>query len=259
VADVLCILRPPPRSLIVDLGAGDGALTAVAARAGHRVVAVELDPTWVDTLGRQARSWGDVEVVHGDALTVPMPGEPFHVMSAVPYGISTLLVRRLLTDAHGLIRASLVLQRETARRLAGQPRTGRFAATWAPWYRLEVGRRVPVRAFRPVPQAESALLAIAPRAHPLLSPAAFEPYVRFLDTVFAGRGRTIGERLGRRSRAPLATAGIPPDATPSAVAPEAYAALFTAFTADGVHRRAATQRRTNPRAGPRSASASPHS
>jgi hypothetical protein len=59
--------------------------------------------------------------------------------------------------------------------------------------------------------------------------------VRFLDTVFAGRGRTIGERLGRRSRAPLATAGIPPDATPSAVGPEAYAALFTAFTADGLH------------------------
>jgi 23S rRNA (adenine-N6)-dimethyltransferase len=160
-----------------------------------------------------------------------MPGEPFYVISAVPYGIGTPLVRRLLTDAHGLIRASLVLQRETARRLAGRPRTGRFAATWAPWYRLEVGRRVPARAFRPVPRAESALLEVAPRAQPLLSPAASEPYVRFLDTVFAGRGRTIGERFGRRSRAPLATAGIPRDATPSAVAPEAYAALFTAFTA----------------------------
>lgn len=228
-ADVLRALRPPPGSLIVDLGAGDGALTAAAAGAGHRVIAVELDRHWVDTLRRQAGAWGDVEVVHADALAVALPAAPFYVMSCVPYAISTRLVRRLLTNAHGLIAASLVLQRETARRLAGRPRAGRFAATWAPWYRLEVGRCVPARAFRPVPQVESALLAIAPRAQPLLTPAAFEPYVRFLDTVFAGRGRTIGERLGRRSRTPLATAGIPRDATPSAVAPEAYAALFAAL------------------------------
>lgn len=229
VADVLAALHPPPGSLIVDLGAGDGAITAAAARAGHRVIAVELDSHWADTLRRHARGWGEVDVRHADALTVELPTEPFHIVSSAPYGIGTQLVRRVLTDAHGARSAALVLQRETAYRLSGRPRTGRFAATWAPWYTLEIGRHVPARAFRPVPSVESALLKIAPRARPLLSPAAFSEYTRVLDLVFAGRGRTIGARLGPGARSALAAAGIPRTATPSTVPPEDYAALFTAY------------------------------
>lgn len=185
VADVLGTLHPPPGALIVDLGAGAGALTAAAARNGLRVRAVELDPSWVDVLRMRACAVGNVQVVHADALTVALPAEPFHVVSSAPYGVGTRLVRRLLTDAHGLVRASLVLQRETAHRLAGRPRTGRFAATWAPWFKLDVGRPISARAFRPVPQVGSAVLTLAPRRRPLLSPAAFDAYTRFLDGAFS--------------------------------------------------------------------------
>jgi 23S rRNA (adenine-N6)-dimethyltransferase len=229
IAEVLGTLHPPPRSLVVDLGAGSGALTAAAARAGHRVRAVELDAAWSDALRTQASAWGEVDVVRADMLTVELPSTPFFVVSSVPYAIGTRLVRRLLTDAHGLVRASLVLQREAAHRLAGRPRTGRFAATWAPWYDLQVECHVPARAFRPVPSVDSAVLTVAPRTRPLLSPAAFAAYARFLDRVFAGRGRTVRDRLGARGRAGLAQAGVPRDATPSAVPPEAYARLFTAW------------------------------
>jgi 23S rRNA (adenine-N6)-dimethyltransferase len=229
VADVLGTLHPPPGSLVVDLGAGAGALTAPAARRGHRVLAVELDRAWVRVLRSRAPAWGDVTVVHGDARTVPLPPEPLYVVSSVPYGIGTELVRRLLTDAHGLVRAVLVLQLETARRLAGRPRSGRFAATWAPWFELRTGRRVPPSAFGPAPSVESAVLTIEPRDVPLLSPAAFSAYSRFLDRAFAGRGRTLAERLGRGAARALGQAGVPRSATPSAVPPEAYAALFAAM------------------------------
>jgi 23S rRNA (adenine-N6)-dimethyltransferase len=229
VADVIGTLHPPPGSLIVDLGAGAGALTAAAAQNGCRVRAVELDPAWVETLRRQSPRWGNVEVVHANALTAALPSEPFFVMSSVPYGIGTQLVRRLLTNGHGLIRASFILQRETAHRLAGSPRTGRFAATWTPWYSLTIGRHVPARAFRPVPNVQSAVMAVAPRSRPLLTSPAFVPYTRFLDRVFAGRGQTIGDRLGPRSRATLARMGIPPSATPSRIPAESYATIFIAL------------------------------
>src|SRR5687767_3818595 len=89
IAEIIGTLHPPPGSLIVDLGAGAGALTAAAARTGCRVRAVELDPDWVAALRARAGAWRDVEVVRADVLTVPLPAEPFHVVSAVPYAIGT--------------------------------------------------------------------------------------------------------------------------------------------------------------------------
>ena len=53
-----------PGELVLDIGAGEGALTAPLIRAGARVVAVELHP------GRAARlrhRFGDITVVHADA------------------------------------------------------------------------------------------------------------------------------------------------------------------------------------------------
>ena len=47
VAETIGTRHPPPGALVVDLGAGAGALTKAAAQRGTRVVAVELDPYYV--------------------------------------------------------------------------------------------------------------------------------------------------------------------------------------------------------------------
>jgi 23S rRNA (adenine-N6)-dimethyltransferase len=221
IADVIGTLHPPPGALVVDLGAGAGALTKRLAQT-NRVEAVELDPRWAAHLRTHAKAWGDVTVRHGDALRVPFPSERFHLVANAPYHIGTQLVRRVLTDAHGLVRGVIVLQLEAARRLA---RDGRFAATWAPWFELSVHGRIPPRAFRPAPSVESAILTIVPRPVPLLSPAAFADYDAFIAKVFSGRGSTLAQRVG--GARVLSRAAIPRDATPTSVPPEAFARLFT--------------------------------
>src|SRR5687768_17409613 len=80
VADVLGTLHPPPGALVVDLGAGAGALSAAAAAREARVIAVELDPAWTRLLRSRAPACGDVEVIAGDALRVPFPSERFYVV-----------------------------------------------------------------------------------------------------------------------------------------------------------------------------------
>src|SRR5690349_8693022 len=75
VADVVATLHPPPGALVVDLGAGAGALTRAVAARGRRVLAVELDPHWARHLRTHAAAWGDVSVVAGDALRLPFPAE----------------------------------------------------------------------------------------------------------------------------------------------------------------------------------------
>ena len=197
-----------------DAGRGRAQGPRARGRAGPQLRARPAQPR--ARLGRRRRA-------RGRRAARAVPGRALHLVSNAPYGIGTQLVRRVLRDAHGLVRGVIVLATRTALRLATG---GRFAASWAPWFELRVHGRIPPRAFRPVPSVESALLTIVPRAVPLLSPAAFAGYDAFLTRVFGGRGDALAQRLPKRA---LSAAGIARDATPASVPPEAYARLYNAL------------------------------
>jgi 23S rRNA (adenine-N6)-dimethyltransferase len=138
---------------VLDIGAGDGALTRHLVAAGARVIALELHPHRAETLRR--RFAGDaVTVVEADAAALRLPGRPFRVVASPPYALSSDLLRALLSAHSRLTAADLVLQRAAARRLA-QTRTRRFD--------LRVGYPVPRRAFRPPPRVDSAVLQVRRR------------------------------------------------------------------------------------------------
>jgi 23S rRNA (adenine-N6)-dimethyltransferase len=100
---------------VLDIGAGEGALTAHLVRAGARVVAVELHPRRAGVLRDR---FPGITVVHADAASVPLPGRPFRVVANPPYGISSSLLRTLLAPGSRLVAADLVLQRAVARKYA---------------------------------------------------------------------------------------------------------------------------------------------
>lgn len=92
---------PPPPSRILDVGAGTGAITLMAADLGHQVTALDLSPGMLSRLRHKASGRGlDVEVVEGPA-TQPPTG-PFdavverHVLWTVPDPSATLSAWRLV-------------------------------------------------------------------------------------------------------------------------------------------------------------------
>jgi 23S rRNA (adenine-N6)-dimethyltransferase len=145
-----------PGELVLDIGAGTGALTGPLVQAGARVVAVELHP------GRAAllrQRFPQITVVQTDAVGLRLPGRPFRVVASPPYAITADLLHLLLGAGTRLVAADLVLQRAAVRKYTNQPsRPGQHRT-----YRMTTGLVLPRHAFRPPPQVDSAVLLIRRR------------------------------------------------------------------------------------------------
>ena len=180
----------PPGSLVVEPGAGDGVLTAALAEAGLRVIAVEKDASLFTTLRERFDGITTVEAHHADFLTYPLPDEPYHAVSNVPFGITAAVVRRLLHAARPPTTATLIMQREAAAKFAGVPRETAFSLLHKPWFALEITGIVSRREFVPPPRVEAAVLSISRRDLPLVTRSEAAHYRRFIETTL-GHGASI--------------------------------------------------------------------
>lgn len=182
--------------LVVEIGAGTGRLTDELARAGARVVAIELDPRLAGSLaGRRP----DVRVVAADAIERKLPDEPFRVVANVPFHRTMDLLRHLLDDpGTRLVRADLVVEWAVAVKRALPWPSSLNGVLWGAFFEASLLRRLPRSAFVPAPAVDAGVLVYRRRAVPLVEPAAASEYRRFVAAGFRhGPGRRAGGRLAR--------------------------------------------------------------
>jgi 23S rRNA (adenine-N6)-dimethyltransferase len=153
-----------PGSLVLDLGAGYGAITSALAGTGARIIAVERDPRLAGRLRRRFAAEPDVRVAEADLRTVPWPGREFLVVANPPFAGTTGLARRLLGDpAVPLAGAELILAWGAARWLAAARPRDEETAWWAARYQIRLIGRVAAASFAPPPATDAAHLSIRPR------------------------------------------------------------------------------------------------
>lgn len=179
-------------SRIVEIGAGDGALTIPLSRLGHPMTAIEIDPRRARRL--RGRTPGHVTVVCDDILRCALPQDPYVLVGNLPFHLTTSIIRRVLAADHWQS-AVLLVQWEVARRRAGVGGASMMTARWWPWYDFALHARVPARAFRPVPSVDGGLLTVHRRPRPLVDDR--KRYQDFVGRVFTGRGRGLPDILAR--------------------------------------------------------------
>ena len=161
-----------PDDLVVDVGAGSGALTRPITLTGAAAWAVEPDPVWAQRLRKHVVECGAsdrVRVIETDVRRLRLPKDPYRVVGNPPFGLTTDLMSLLLDDpSRGPTRADLILQFEVARKHSICPPTTLRAAGWAPWWEFEMGPTIPRTAFRPRPSVDAAVLTIRKRRPAIL-------------------------------------------------------------------------------------------
>ena len=141
--------------LVIELGAGDGALTVPLAVAGARVIAVELHPRRAQRL-RERVAELDVAVVQLDALDFRYPSRRVRVVANPPFGIGSALIRAAVQQP-GVAALDLVLPRAVAQRWHDDRGRSRRR------FRSRLGLPVPRRAFTPAPRVDCQVLQLRRR------------------------------------------------------------------------------------------------
>ena len=185
---------------VLEIGAGNGALTDRLLTVADRVTAVERDPdlaAFLRTEFADAIEEGRLTVLEGDALTVTLPAYTASI-SNLPYGASSEILFRLLPAGKPLI---AMVQAEFADRMAAETGTddyGRLSVTAGHYADVEVVEPVPPEAFSPPPAVESALVRALPRVPDYTVPDD-EFFLGFVKAVFTQRRKTV--RNGIRNTA----------------------------------------------------------
>jgi 23S rRNA (adenine-N6)-dimethyltransferase len=209
--------------LVVDVGAGTGALTRPLLEAGARVVAVERDASLAADL--RARFGGRVCVVEADALEWRLPTEPFAVVANLPFAGSGAILNRLLRGP--VTRADVVVEWAFAQKHAAIWPATLKGTYWRAFYELEIARHLDRTAFTPPPSVAAAVLRFTRRGQPLVPAAESHRYWQFLSQAFhAGtevRRSVIASLQGKRL-AP--TLGFAPNARPRDLDACQWASLY---------------------------------
>jgi 23S rRNA (adenine-N6)-dimethyltransferase len=183
--------------VVVDIGAGDGRLTAELAQTARRVIAIELDPRLAARLrGR----WPNVEVVVADATTTELPREPFRVVANLPFDRTNDLLHHLLDNPDSsLVRADLVIEWGVAFKRGVPVPSTVSGVLWGSLYEVRIARRLPACAFSPPPGTEAGVLVFTRRASSLVSAAEFDAFKTFVAAGFRRGPRAVATAASLRT------------------------------------------------------------
>ena len=242
VAAIVDAARRLEPSIIVEIGAGLGALTLELARIA-RVIAVEVDGRLADALRKSTADRAEIDVMHADIRNVELPAligdGSAVVVGSIPYRITADILRWLVRARGDVDGAVLLTQIEAARKILRSPgRDGSALGVFVQAYAetvsiLDVGRSC----FHPVPEVDSLIWGITWRDAPAFR-VAEESFFEVVRALYGARRKMVRSALrslgeAERIDAALDSAAIDPQRRGETLGMEELERLAAAWASAG--------------------------
>jgi len=240
-------LDSAPGQAALEIGPGQGALTAELVKRGVKLTAIEVDRDLVPVLRERFPS---AEIVEGDALELDwhavMHAETFLLTGNIPYNITSPLLDKALIPPRP-IRIVFLVQKEVADRITAKAGTGDYGALTVGIQsvaRAERLFRVPAGAFHPPPKVDSAVVRLTPLEQPLVTDTETGDFRRFVTGLFGFRRKQLGRALRELTGLPaeqvlavITTLELEPTTRAEVLEPAQFVALFRSLDRDFIRTR----------------------
>lgn len=195
-----------PEDIILEIGAGLGALTIPLARRAKKVFAVEKDRQITPILNMEILVSGltNISILEKDILSMDIKalvesmGGKIVVMGNLPYNISSQILVQLIRSRAGIRRAVLMFQKELAQRITAETGCkdyGRLTVMLR--YCSDINKLVGAKAslFFPKPKVDSEILELTFKKE-IDHKAADEPFFfKVIKAGFGNRRKTLKNAL----------------------------------------------------------------
>ena len=222
------IMARAKNHVVLEMGAGLGALTAFLVDAGAVVHAVERDRDLVPLL--QARLPG-VTVYEDNALTFPLDVVKGGgcIAGNLPYHHAAQLAGRALDAWPHLGGACFLVQLEVAERMAARPCSkeyGSLTVSLQSRFDVRVAHKVSRGAFWPVPDVDGGVVTFDPLPQPRGAPHELATLEKLVRAAFQQRRKTVRNGLkGLLDDDAIRAAGIDPVTRPEDIDVAAWGRL----------------------------------
>lgn len=164
--------------LVIEIGPGIGVLTAEAAEAAMRVVAVEIDKKLIPILEETLGEYDNIRVINQDILKTDIneiireertAGHftgGVKIIGNLPYYITTPIIMELLENGVKAESITIMMQKEVADRIKASPggkTYGALSVAVQYYCTVEQIASVPREVFIPRPKVDSAVLRLSVR------------------------------------------------------------------------------------------------
>jgi len=223
---------------ILEIGPGDGALTAALLERGAEVVAVEKDTRLIPVLEEKFKEEireKKLSLIEGDILetgieTLELKNGAYKLVANIPYYITGAIIEKFLSASVQPSNMTLLVQKEVAERIAREKKESILSLSVKAYGTPKYVQTVPAGAFSPPPKVDSAILRIANVSHKNFADIAQEK--RFFEIVHAGfahkrklLARNLETVLGENYLSVLQNIGIEEKARAEDVPLEKWVAL----------------------------------
>jgi 16S rRNA (adenine1518-N6/adenine1519-N6)-dimethyltransferase len=219
------------KDIVLEIGAGLGALTLPIAERVLKIITIEKDKRLADFLSKQLADFKNIILIENDAMRLDIFNliKQYKINKLVanfPYSIASSFLMELFKQGITMDRMVATLQREVASRILSRPGTSDYGllSIWAQLnYEVEKVKEISPTSFFPPPDVQSTIICFTPRTGSRMAENSQIRQLLFKITksAFTNRRKQIKNTINFIPPALLAEslkyAGIPLEARPESI------------------------------------------